>query len=468
MSCPYIRNLVILLLTLGFISSGYSQDVLTYEEFLTWVQLNHPIAKQGDLTLELGKQELRMARGGFDPYLFANHDEKKFNETEYYRKREGGLLIPTVAGVEFKGLLEQNSGVYLNSENRIPQTGLVTLGASVNLGQGLLIDRRRLALRQAQIYQESTVQERNLMLNDLYLSATESYWEWAKSYADLRIYQEGLELAQFRFEGIRTSFFQGDLPAIDTVEAYTQVLNRTIRLQDAENSFFAKTQEVNVFLWDEYENPLFLQVETVPEGLSIDKSTNLEIDAFRSLIPVHPEIRLMNFDIDYLQVDRRWKMEQLKPVVKFNYNFLSETISGMEVGPFFENNYKFGLTISSPIFLRRERGSLGITNAKINITEYKRDLVYQKLIADLEKQYNNFLVLNRQLVTFENNINGLERLLEGERVRFDLGESSLFLINAREVALFDALAVLNSLYAQRNISISRVRTAAGIGFEVSN
>lgn len=461
-----IRNFVVTLLALGLINPGYAQEVLSYNQFLTWVQLNHPVAKQGDLTLELGKQELLMARGGFDPILFGNQDEKTFNNTDYYRKREGGVIVPTMAGIELKGLVEQNSGTYLNSENRVPQSGLVAVGASVNLGQGLFIDRRRAALRQAQIYLESTAEERKLILNDLYLSATMAYWDWAKSYADLKIYQEGLELAEFRFEGIKTSFFQGDLPAIDTVEAYTQVLNRTIRLQDSENFFFAKTQELNVFLWDESENPMFLNTETVPVDLESALLEELEIDAFRNQLSSHPEIRLLDYDIDFLEVDRRWKAEQLKPVVKLHYNVLSETIGGIEASPFFENNYKFGVTVSTPLLLRRERGSLGVTKAKINITQYKRDLVFQKLFADLEKQYNNFLVLNRQVSTFESNISALERLLEGERVKFDLGESSLFLINAREVGLFDALVVLNSIYAQRNISIARARTAAGFGFDV--
>jgi outer membrane protein TolC len=466
MSYLPIRNFVVFFLSFGFVSSGFAQEILSYNDFLAWVQLNHPVAKQGDLTLELGKQELRMARGGFDPILFGNQDEKTFNNTDYYQKREAGVLVPTMAGVELKGLVEQNSGIYLNSENTVPQTGLITVGASLNLGQGLFIDRRRAALRQAQIYLKSTAEERRLILNDLYLSATMAYWDWAKSYADLKIFQEGLELAEFRFEGIKTSFFQGDLPAIDTVEAYTQVLNRTIRLQDSENNFFAKTQELNVFLWDEFENPMFLNVEVVPVDLVNDQIEELEIDAFRNQLNAHPEIRLLDYDIDFLEVDRRWKAEQLKPVVKLNYNFLSETISGMEASPFFENNYKFGVTVSTPLLLRRERGSLGVTKAKINITQYKRDLVFQKLTADLEKQYNNFLVLNKQVLTFESNITALQRLLEGERIKFDLGESSLFLINAREVGLFDALAVLNSIYAQRNISIARARTAAGLGFGV--
>lgn len=466
MSYLPIKNFVVIFLAFGLAASGYAQDILAYNEFLTWVQQGHPVAKQGDLTLELGKQELLTARGGFDPILFGSQDEKTFNNTDYYRKREGGVLVPTMAGIELKGLVEQNSGTYLNSENTVPQSGLVAIGASVNLGQGLFIDKRRAALRQAQIYLESTAEERRLILNDLYLSATSAYWDWAKSYADLEIYQEGLELAEFRFEGIKTSFIQGDLPAIDTVEAYTQVLNRTIRLQNAENSFFAKTQELNVFLWDDSENPMVLNLGTVPMDLKNNLIGELEIDAFRNQLTTHPEILLLDYDLDYLEVDRRWKAEQLKPVVKLHYNVLSETIGSMEASPFFENNYKFGVTVSTPLLLRRERGSLGVTKAKINITQYKRDLVFQKLFADLEKQYNNYLVLSRQVVTFESNITALERLLEGERIKFDMGESSLFLINAREVGLFDALVVLNSIYAERNIAIASSRTAAGLGFDV--
>ncbi len=442
-----------------------AQEVLHFDEFLDWVRMNHPVAKQGDLNLELGRQELRMARGGFDPILYGTQNEKNFNETEYYNKREGGVIVPTMAGVELKGLYEQNRGVYLNSENNVPQGGLMAVGASVNVGQGLFIDPRRLALRQAEIFSKSTEEERRLILNDLYLEATQAYWDWAGAYANLAVYEEGVRLAQIRFEGIKSSFEQGDLPAIDTVEAYTQVLNRVINFQEAQNTFFARTQDLNVFLWDSDEAPIFLNPGTVPMPIDEERIYPLDMEEYRVILAQHPELRLLDYDLDYLEVDRRWRSEQLKPIVKINYNFLSETFNQLEQAPFFENNYKWGLTISSPLFLRRERGALGVTKAKINITAYKRDLRFQKLVADLEKQFNNYQVLGRQLVTFEENIIGLERLLEGEKVKFDMGESSLFLINAREVSLFDAMVVMNSIYVRRNIAVSRVRTAAGLGFD---
>lgn len=50
-------------------------------------------------------------------------------------------------------------------------------------------------------------------------------------------------------------------------------------------------------------------------------------------------------------------------------------------------------------------------------------------------------------------------------MKFDLGESSLFLINAREKGLFDSQLVYNSVYVDLIIAYSKIRTAAGLGFE---
>ncbi|MEX0883179.1 MAG: TolC family protein [Cyclobacteriaceae bacterium] len=460
-----MRKFFLFLIFLTAICQAFGQQALNYPDFMEWVSNYHPISRQADLNLELGKQELRMARGGFDPYIYGSLDEKTFKETEYYNKRTGGISLPTMAGVELKGLVEQNRGTYLNSENNVPENGLIALGASVNLGQGLFIDQRRAALRQAQIYASSTEEERRQTLNNLYLEATRTYWNWAGAYADLQVREEGLRLAEVRFEGIKSSFEFGDLPAIDTIEAYTQVLNRLIQLQQAENRLFARIQDLNVYLWDEDQSPFFLQAGIIPEDLREVFVDQPDIDLLRDLVADHPSLRLLDYDLDYLEIERRWKEEQLKPVVKVNYNFLNETFNQMQPSGFLENNYKFGIQVSTSLFLRKERGALGLTKAKINMVGYDRDLMLQDLRTNLELEFNNFNQLNRQLSTFGNNISGLERLVEGERIKFDLGESSLFLINARETSLFDALLIRNDINVKRNISYSKVRTAAGLGFD---
>ena len=168
-------TLLILLILSPFFAKAQDTTRLSFEEYMEWVQLYHPVSAQAELNLRLGQMEVRQARGGFDPMIYGNLDKKEYKESTYYDKREAGVSIPTWMGVELNGSFEQNTGVYLNPEATVPSGGLLSAGASLNLGQGLIIDERRAALRQAQIFQQSSEVERTRLLNELNLGATDMY-----------------------------------------------------------------------------------------------------------------------------------------------------------------------------------------------------------------------------------------------------------------------------------------------------
>jgi outer membrane protein TolC len=460
-----MMRILFILIAFGLSFQTYGQQILTFQEYMLWVRDFHPVAKQAEVTLRFGEEELRASRGGFDPLVYADYDRKRFKNTNYFDKREAGVVVPTWGGVELKGLIEQNTGSLLNHEKDVPDDGLIALGASVNVGQGLLIDRRRAALRQAQIYVESTKAERQLILNDLYLDATETYWNWASDYMNVKVLQEGVELAEQRFEMVKESYIQGDFPAIDTVEAYTQVMDRIYRLQTAQIQYFRSTQFVNTFLWDQNEEPVELLESTFPENVLNEMIFDYSKESLREYIEMHPDLRLTDFDIESLMVERRFRSNQLLPVLKVNYNFLTESFNDFSNSQFLENNYKMGVTFGMPLFLRRERGALGLTKAKIDYKNYQRDLKLVQLKTKLESEIYNFETVERQLRVFINNVNGLQKLLDGEMIRFDIGESSLFLVNAREVSLISAQLTLNDLSGKRKSAYAKLLNAAGLGFE---
>jgi hypothetical protein len=66
---------------------------------------------------------------------------------------------------------------------------------------------------------------------------------------------------------------------------------------------------------------------------------------------------------------------------------------------------------------------------------------------------------------FTENVKSLQALLAGEMRRFEIGESSLFLVNAREVSVFDSRLTLNELATKLRISYAKTRYSAGLGFE---
>jgi outer membrane protein TolC len=333
------------------------------------------------------------------------------------------------------------------------------------LAQGLLIDRRRAALRQAQVYVESTKAERIQIRNDLFMESTEAYWAWAGDYQNVKVLEGGVKLAEERFEMVKESYIQGDFPAIDTVEAYTQVMDRIYRLQTAQIEFFKSTQFLNTFLWDENNEPVDLMESVYPENVLDPTIFDYSKESMREYIFRHPQLLLTDYDIESLQIDRRYKSNMLLPVLKVNYNFLLEDINEFQLSPFLENNYKLGMTFSMPLFLRGERGDLGLTKAKINFKTYERDLKLLQLTTKLESEIYNFETVEKQLGIYNNNVNGLQKLLNGELMRFEVGESSLFLVNAREVSLISARTTLNNLAAKRKSAYAKMLNAAGLGFD---
>lgn len=456
----------VFLLILGSLSSKAQDTVrLSYSEYMEWVRLFHPISAQAELNLRMGQMEVRQARGGFDPLVYGNLDKKEYKESTYYDKREAGVSIPTWMGVELNGAFEQNTGNYLNPESTVPSGGLLSAGASVNLGQGLILDERRAALRKAQIYQQSSEVERTKLLNELNLDATDMYWRWALAFENLNVLKEGVELARFRFNSVKTSFEQGDLAAIDTVEAFSQLLNRQYRYQTAENTYFTTTQELNTYLWDENGVPMLLENGTVPEGLFEEFALNPDFEELRAAVSLHPELLLTDYELASLDVERRLKGQQIIPTVKLKYNFLAESVSQFDESPFYENNYKWGLSVYTPLLWRKSRGAVGLTKAKIDFKQNSRDLKEIQLRTKLESELNGWTVVNQQLVTFSENVKSLQALLTGEIRRFQMGESSLFLVNAREVTLFDSRLTLNELASKLRISYAKTRYAAGLGFE---
>jgi outer membrane protein TolC len=324
-----MKKVALLLFWLLSSASLLAQEIqrLSFEDYIQWVQEFHPISIQADLNLRLGQMEVRKARGGFDPMLYGNLDKKEFNQSTYFEKREVGVLAPTWMGVELMGNFEQNSGAYLNSERAVPTNGLLAAGAALNLGQGLLLDDRRATLKKAKLYEQATEVERLNFRNELNLQATAAYWKWAAAFENKLVLEEGVKLAEVRFNGIKRSYELGDQAAIDTVEALSQLLNRQYRLQLADISFFENTQVLNTYLWNDSGEPMQLDSAIIPQTLSQFLSPAPEAEELRTLVGRHPELLLTDFDLATLNVEKRLRTQELLPVVKLKYNFLTENLA---------------------------------------------------------------------------------------------------------------------------------------------
>jgi outer membrane protein TolC len=447
-----------------------AQSVFTPEQFIWFVKQYHPVVKQADLLKTQGENTIRRARGNFDPYLFTYFDNKQFDEKEYFRILNTGLKVPTWYGIELKTGFDQNRGIFVNPENNLPVGGLWYGGISVPIGQGLFIDNRRAQLKQAKIYAESTEAERKAILNDLYFEAIKQYWKWVEVYNQLKIYEESVELAQTRFEGVKQSFIFGDNPAIDTLEAYIQVQTRQMGKNQYELLYKNAKLELSNYLWFENNTPLEITDSLVPINYtSIPNVTTIPQDSITKILTqieaTHPLIQLYDYKLQSLEIERKLKTEMLKPKLNVNYNLLNEPIGSNYLSQLSPQNYKWGIEFSFPILLRQQRGELKLTGVKILDTEFNQQQKILEVKNEIQQYFNEQENLSKQITLFNSAVNNYQQLLEGEKQKFSLGESSLFLVNSREIGFIDAQVKLIELISKYEISKVGVIWASGEFYE---
>jgi outer membrane protein TolC len=424
-----------------FFGIGYSmaQDtlqVLSISDFINIVREFHPLGKQAGLRIEYGKQNLKANRGAFDPYLYGDLSQKYFDKKQYYDLLNAGMKIPTWFGIELDAGFEQADGTFVNPQRSTPTNGLVYAGISVPIGQDLFIDQRRADLRKAQVYQQITENEQKILINDLFKAAISAYWEWVGTAQKYAIYQEGLELARVRFSAVTSSVQAGESPAIDTVEAYIQYQNRRISLQDAELNFRNAKAQIEVFIWNKEGIPLELGLNIrPPKADELNSSIDLDImqEHIDSLLTNHPKLAKNQLYLEQMNIQRQLDLERLKPQLDLKYNALNQPLNGDIMEGYSMNNYNWGLTFKMPIFLRKERGQLQKTNINIMEQNYTLDNLERTLFYNVTAAFNTWETTQQQLNGYTEIVSSTDRLFRAELQKFQSGESSLFLVNAREI-----------------------------------
>jgi outer membrane protein TolC len=415
--------------------SDLEAQVLPFNEYIELVKANHPLARQARLQTDFGSANQLMARGGFDPKIEASQDHKSFDGKNYFRITNTQLKIPTWFGVEVKGGYERANGQFLNNSDFLPDRGLWNFGLSVPLGKGLIIDERRAALKQAEIFIAATEQQRKVMLNQLLYESTVSYLNWQQANQRMDIVRQGLQLAADRLGNTVSGFVNGDLPAIDTLESFIALQTRQQMMIDARRDLANARADLELYLWSDGFIPLEMEESTIPESFDIqfvrNEANQLMVNE-ELLLRDHPEILSYLYKIDMLNVENRLNKEAIKPDLSISYQPLIAATSNQLFAPLNANNYKLGASFQYPIFTRKERGKVQLTDLKIQETDLamsnKRQSIQTKLMAYRE----NIELLEESVPLVENTVTNYNRMLIAEKRKFTIGESSVFLVNSRE------------------------------------
>ncbi len=420
-----ILKLVCILILSHSHGSLHGQDTLSLQQYFQLVKHHHPLSIQAGLIATRGDLALSRARGAFDPVIKSRYQRKNFKDQEYYEIWDSHLEIPTFLNVNFKAGFEQAEGVFLNPERNLPDDGLYYAGISLPLGQGLIHNPRNIALRKSKLEKEDLQWQANLALSNLLLDANNAYWRWYEAYYKLAIIQANLSLIEERFEGIREAVFAGENAAIDSVEALIQVQEWSNRQQNGEVNYRNNLLMLTNFLWADQ-----LDVDFIPIGgpqIALMGLDHYQEQALNNL----PQWKMLQLEQAKLHLDKQLSAEQLKPVVNLNYNLLLSS-ENENAASNFTNDYKGGLELEFPLFLRKERASLKQAKIKLQENQLRQTDLLREVENDIIQHHQRLVVLSQMIENQQQMILNYQRMLTGERIKFSNGESSIFLINSRE------------------------------------
>ncbi|MCB9189877.1 MAG: TolC family protein [Flavobacteriales bacterium] len=460
MSFRSIWFLVYFLLSL----SGSAQVVvksLTYDNYIAIVRDHHPVMIQANETVHLAEGNLLEARGVFDPVIKGGMEQKEYDDKKYFQLIDAGLVVPTWVGVDLKLGYTQSIGDYISAMDKMPTNGLVYAGVSIPIGQGLFYDKRRTNLDKAKTYLSMAGDERKLMINEIIYQASADYWNWFETYHQKMAIEDLLKKSRERLDNILTSAKIGDVPYVDTLEAAIQYQNYQSLLMEYETAEKNARSYVNVHLWADGLVPLELGDETNPEDIS---ATEIDLDIFEmandTLIWSHPKLNIQQSKLVISDIELRMAKESLKPKLNLNYNLLNEPVGGDLVG-FNPSDYKFGLDLEIPIFLRNARGQLQAKKAEMLINETELKLNKEELKAKFISTVNNSKNELDQAKLLSEIVMNYRNLVQAERKLFESGESSLMMLNYREIALLQAEVKWIEKVSKSNMAALKIVYALG-------
>lgn len=435
---------ILILLNYRGLQAQDSLKILSLGDLYTQITTHHPIVQQAEAMDELALQELRMARGYFDPKLALDYDRKQFEEKTYFNVWNSYLKIPLWIG-ELKAGYEQSHGTFLNPEYTTPTEGLISVGITIPLGQGLWIDARRATLRKARYFQEIAKAEKIKIINKVLYQAAKDYWQWYFAYQQHKLYQESWTLAKRRYEAVKRRIEVEELAVIDSVKAKNILQERKLQWIQAALELKNARLIVSNYLWDAQSQPLEIQENVIPQAFLVQDTDQPDFDLANLLTYAesnHPEIKKMLGKLRQLAVERTYQAEQFKPKANLSYNFLQQARNATKKSEFsytpFQENYKLGVQFLFPLLLRKERGKVQKIRVKEKQLTWQLEQFTREITNNVSIAYNELTSLWEQIKIQQDVAVNYRILRNGELRKFSVGESELFLVNTRDNQLIDA------------------------------
>lgn len=459
--------LIIFCLLLGQMTTSLAEEAptLTLQTVLTQVEKNHPKLRGAQLANDIASAKVLEKQGAFDPGLAINSGYQRYNSSSSpgkardYFYNSATVYRTDPSGIKWEAGWSNNQGFVKSPASSTGDVGEFFVGASVPLLRGLNINEKSVALNQAKLQAEAVGFDYRQLRLFVLLQAGSAYYNWVTAVLQQSIVEENLGLAQARAGQIKTAIEAGDKAKIDQVEADREVERRREALLKAQRIVQKNAIKLALYLWNSegqaQEVPL---TEAAPQELTDIEILNygqlaqLQVEALEQ----RPELRRLDLQKSIVDLDKELAQNQRLPQLDLKIRPGVDT-GGNSIG----FTFKAGVELIIPLATRTADGRERAAAIKLEKLSLDQVEMIRRILLQVQDAAGEVQATGERLEAATRVYRLARELEEAERLKFQLGDSSLFLVNSRERSTVMAALKVLEIRNEQAQSLLLLRTVSG-------
>lgn len=321
-------------------------------------------------------------------------------------------------------------------ERRTWSGGEFRAGVQVPLLRNGATDRRRVTLGRASLGQQASALFEAQQRLELRRVATVRYWEWRAAGARRAVAKALLDQTREREVQLARRATAGEVAAFEREENRRALIQREAAVVQAQRQVEQAALELSLFLRTPDGQP------SVPDEARLrPELSSAQAEFPEGTAPeARPDVVRLELQKTQLEWEASFHRNQLLPGLDVGVAVAQDV--GNSPGPAWNSLGKTELeltaTLDVPVLWRAGLGRVKSAEAAVGKADAQLTLARDRARMEVEDARSGFKAAQRRVALAEDEVAAAERLERGERTRFELGESTLLLVNLREQATAEA------------------------------
>lgn len=452
-------------------SSSGTEPVLTLAHVLANVERSFPQLRAAELELTAAQGELLSAEGGFD---LSWKSKATVLPVGYYEslRVESMIEAPTAiwGTTAFAGWrLGRGEFPVYEGKAQTLEYGELRAGLNIPLWRNGPIDRRRASLGRSELARDIASLSVQAQRVEIARVAAQRYWAWVAAGQRVSIARQLLRIALDRDAQLSERVAHGDLAPFERTDNARAIEQRRAQLTAAQRGLEQAAIDLSLLLRDAQGGPLVASETQLPAALPdpLQEPGQLAND-LTTARERRVELRRFQLQAKSWELELAFTRNQLRPAFDLQLAGSSDLGRSLPSRPDLSQPVlELSLVLELPLQTRLMRGRAQTAWAQAERARLQQGYARDLVSAEVQDAHSALRAALDRLAATRAELGLAVELEQGERTRFEQGDSQLLIVNLREQQTAEArLREVDALLDYQR-AFAALQAARGEGLELA-